>query len=395
MPVALSPATAKSKRDAHSKLDALLAKLAAKKLRLERQERRDRGEAVDSSDDDESIDFGDLGSPAASTPGPADAASPPWSPATLTRSRPAASASIYGSKAYWDDRYSDPRATIGASTARGVTNNEWYVGYDVLKPHLLEYAGRNAHCVLLGCGTSTLGEDMAENGFARVAAVDYSEPSIALMRKAQQTRLAKLARSPPERPPPHPFEVDYRVMDVKNMTYPRETFDCVIDKATLDTMCQLDEDPCEAGPPPSSANAVDFRGGQRRRKKNPPSPPPTHAGRMLEEACRVLKPGGRYVCLSYGEPDDRLGMLTSPGLSWGMEAQREIRKGKAGVYFLYVMRKFAPPPPKPRHPELNPDTIVGVGEEFVGVGGSNAPVPVLKDPFHGSKLDLRDRTHDR
>ena len=246
---------------------------------------------------------------------------------------PRGSASIYGSKAYWDDRYSDPRATIGASTAKGVTNNEWYVGFDVLKPHLLEYAGRNAHCVLLGCGTSTLGEDMAENGFARVAAVDLRAPSSARSARAQQTRLAKLARSPPERPPPHPFEVDYRVMDVKNMTYPRETFDCVIDKATLDTMCQLDEDPCEAGPPPSSANAVDFR-GQRRRKNNPPSPPPTHAGRMLEEGVRVLKPGGRYVCLSYGEPDDRLGMLTGPGLSWGMEAQREIRKGKAGVYFL-------------------------------------------------------------
>ena len=36
--------------------------------------------------------------------------------------------------------------------------------------------------VLLGCGTSTLGEDMADDGFSRVRAVDYSEPCIDAMR---------------------------------------------------------------------------------------------------------------------------------------------------------------------------------------------------------------------
>ena len=51
-----------------------------------------------------------------------------------------ASASIYGSKAYWDDRYTD--GVIGASTEKGETSNEWYVGYAQLKELLLRYMAR-------------------------------------------------------------------------------------------------------------------------------------------------------------------------------------------------------------------------------------------------------------
>ena len=54
------------------------------------------------------------------------------------------------------------------------------------------------------------------------------------------------ARNPPVRPPPHPFKVDYRIMDVTKMTYPDRSVDCVIDKATLDTMKQLDDDDDDA-----------------------------------------------------------------------------------------------------------------------------------------------------
>ena len=72
------------------------------------------------------------------------------------------------------------------------------------------------------------------------------------------------------------------------MAYDDDSLDCVLDKATLDTMCQLDDDPTA---------------GEG-----------THANKMLRESCRVLKPGGHYVCLTYGEPESRLGMLTAEGL---------------------------------------------------------------------------------
>lgn len=358
MPVVLSPATARSKREAHSKLDALLAKLAAKKMQMDRQARRERGEAVSDSDEDD---------PANDSLG----ATPP--PPTLTPRPP--TASVYGSKAYWDDRYADPHVTIGASTAKGTVNNEWYVGFDRLKPLLLAHSARNQRILLLGTGTSTLGENMAENGFARVSAVDYSEASIVAMRNAQRSRVDALRRNPPDKPPPHPFEVDYRVMDVTAMTYPERSFDCVVDKATLDTMCQLEDEPDEAAPP------------------GPPTAHPladTHAGRMLAESCRVLKPGGRYVCVTYGEPETRLGLLTAPGLEWDVVAQEVIQKNRATFYAYVCRRRTDPEPARELSP---PEEAVGTEELTPGVGGGVAAVPVLRDPFHGSEIDLRSRAY--
>lgn len=159
------------------------------------------------------------------------------------------------------------------TTSKGEVSNEWYVGYDAVKDLLLRYAARDQSVLLLGCGTSTLGEDMAADGFARVAAVDYSEPCIAAMRRVQRARLdaaatadtaaaaadgaaadttagpsAKPAAPAPASAPSKPAcEVDYRVMDVTAMAYPDDALDCVLDKATLDTMCQLDDDPTDHG----------------------------------------------------------------------------------------------------------------------------------------------------
>ena len=106
-----------------------------------------------------------------------------------------AARSVYGSKSYWDARYGAPDAVVGENLRKGETNNEWYVGWRVLRPYALDYAARSHRVLLLGIGTSTLGEDMASDGFARVTAVDYSEPAVRLMRRTQQNRLAARARA--------------------------------------------------------------------------------------------------------------------------------------------------------------------------------------------------------
>ena len=121
------------------------------------------------------------------------------------------------------------------------------------------------------------------------------------MQKAQQNRMAQFERKkqrgefddvPLDAPPvPTNFEVDYRVMDVTQMTFPNASFDCVIDKATLDTMCQLDEESDSE----EEENEVSTKSATYTQKNKTKS---THVSKMLRESCRVLRPGGVYVCVT-------------------------------------------------------------------------------------------------
>ena len=127
-----------------SRLDAFVLRLAEKRMAMEREKRLLHGDPVD----DETLPH---------------------------------TSSLYGSKAYWDERFEEG-CTVGASSERGEVNNEWYAGYDELEPIIERFTRRNHRVLILGCGTSTLGEELAVRGFSRVEAVDYSENAILRMR---------------------------------------------------------------------------------------------------------------------------------------------------------------------------------------------------------------------
>jgi SAM-dependent methyltransferase len=186
-------------------------------------------------------------------------------------------ASIYSGKRYWDDRYRD--GPFG-DTGRGI-GNEWLVPYCRWRDLLLRDIKTDARVLLVGIGLSTLAEDMASDGFARLTACDYSEVCIARWH-AWQAETGKHA-------------VSYQTMDVLALPVAESSFDAIVDKATLDTLCQDDED---------SDSSDDGNQGERVRanqhstfagKRCPDSP----ARRMLAECVRVLAPGGRFVSLSY------------------------------------------------------------------------------------------------
>ena len=72
---------------------------------------------------------------------------------------------------------------------------------------------------------------------------------------------------------------------------------------------------------------------------------------MAAEVYRVLKPGGVFVCVSYGPPATRLGFLTPAGTDW-QPLVVEIPKPRVaealvatagaaagGSFFMYVMKK--------------------------------------------------------
>jgi len=392
----LSAASAAEQRSSSAKLEALLAKLAVRKLELDKVAAEARLTVSDSdASDDEPI----LSPAENALAAPDEASSSP-----ATRGKPAnfrshlpkrTTASVYGTKQYWDARYGAPNAVVGENLKKGETNNEWYVGWRVLRPYALEYAARSHRVLLLGIGTSTLGEDMASDGFSRVTAVDYSEPAVRLMRRAQQNRRGARARAAargdlePESldapTPPTPFEVDYRVMDVTRMTFADEAFDCVLDKATLDTMCQLDDDEDED----DEEEARDENG----KRENATKTKISRAARMLRESCRALRPGGTYVCVTYGAPSDRMDLFLDLALDWDLVAHREIPKNKI-KYHLYALRRRGGADAAKRSADVDPAAVVDVTSlEVIRVGNSTAAIPVFRDPFHGSALDMRDRPY--
>ena len=69
-------------------------------------------------------------------------------------------------------------------------------------------------------------------------------------------------------------EMKWETMDVRDLKYPDETFDLVIDKSTIDSLL-----------------CGDFEG--------------INVGIMLKECQRVLKIGGFYAAISYGTPINR------------------------------------------------------------------------------------------
>ena len=391
----LSAASAAEQRSSSAKLEALLAKLAVRKLELDRAaaEARVAASESDASDDEPIL------SPA---PDAVVSSEPRTNPGVL-RVRPARhTASVYGSKAYWDARYGAPDAVVGENLRKGETNNEWYVGWRALRPYALDYALRSHRVLLLGIGTSTLGEEMSADGFSRVTAVDYSEPAIERMRKEQENRLRRFRRaekrgdfsnaenasSPSAPTPPTAFEVDYRVMDVTRMTFADNSFDCVLDKATLDTMCQLDDDDDEEEE--ETKKGGDDDAFAKTKKKSASS----RASRMLRESCRALRPGGTYVCVTYGAPSDRMDLFLDLELDWDLIAHREIPKNKTKYHLYALRRRGGVDVTKKSATDIDASSVVDVTSlEVIRVGNSTAAIPVLRDPFHGSALDMRDRPY--
>lgn len=81
-------------------------------------------------------------------------------------------------KEYWDDRY------------RGPDKNgyDWFKNYSDIKTIVEVHLRPDSKILILGCGTSSLSEDLYLSGFKHVTSVDFSAPAIELMRQRNQSR---------------------------------------------------------------------------------------------------------------------------------------------------------------------------------------------------------------
>eukprot|EP00118_Oscarella_pearsei_P016535 m.158478 g.158478 ORF g.158478 m.158478 type:complete len:692 (+) comp38743_c0_seq11:626-2701(+) len=158
------------------------------------------------------------------------------------------SQSDFRSRHYWDTFFRQ----------RGGKSFEWYGEYTDLCGLIHKYAKPSSHSVLmLGCGNSRLGEDMYDVGYKYVVNIDISDVVIRQM----------IDRNSTKRP-----DLKFVKMDATDMTFDDSSFDVVLDKGTLDAMMSGEESEVEGD-----------------------------VSRMFVEIRRVLKPGGRYFCLSLAQ----------------------------------------------------------------------------------------------
>lgn len=139
-------------------------------------------------------------------------------------------------------------------TKRGNQSFEWYGEYPHLCGLLHKYMKPNDKLLNIGCGNSQLSVDLYDVGFHNNVNIDISNIAIKQMN---------------DKHVPSRKNLQFKTMDMLQMTFDNEEFSVVLDKGTLDAL--MSEDTEEVN-----------------RK----------AEKLFSEIKRVLRPCGRYICIS-------------------------------------------------------------------------------------------------
>ncbi|TEB36742.1 S-adenosyl-L-methionine-dependent methyltransferase [Coprinellus micaceus] len=193
----------------------------------------------------------------------------------------------YGTKEYWNHRYSQ----------EADDDFDWFKSYADLAPIMHDLIpDKNSRILMLGCGNSRLSEDMWEDGYHNIVNTDYSDVLIEQMKE----RHGELRSS-----------MEWHEMDVRDLKFDDASFDVAIDKGTMDAMMTSKGDVWD--PPEQAVNDCNAE---------------------VSETLRVLKPGGKFIYLTFGQPHFRKRYLQREGTSLEIRAL-----GEAFHYYLYIVRK--------------------------------------------------------
>ena len=150
----------------------------------------------------------------------------------------------YSKKSFWNERFK-----------KSDSNFDWYADWEQLEKYFKVFLTQDSTILMVGCGNSKMSSQMYKSNFKNITNIDISDVVIGKMQKQFP-------------------EMKWIVMDATKMDFEDNSFDCAIDKGTLDAiMCG-----------------------------NDPSPP----AHMIREMHRVTKKGGHYCIITHGEPETRL-----------------------------------------------------------------------------------------
>lgn len=175
----------------------------------------------------------------------------------------------FGDKSYWEGRFQNE------------DEFEWYHGWAPVLKTAFENQGlaepKSKNILVVGCGNSSMSRDMCDGGYEAITNIDFSVTVIQKMRAKNASR-----------------NMQWLDMDVKDMhIFGDEEFDAVIDKGCLDCILCASE---------SSNNSK----------------------LALGEIARVLKPGGKFLSVSYSS--ERALQYEDENLGWtGEMVVEELR----------------------------------------------------------------------
>ncbi|KAL6073733.1 Endothelin-converting enzyme 2 [Balamuthia mandrillaris] len=193
----------------------------------------------------------------------------------------------YATKEYWEKRYQRSPSEL----------YDWFKTWEVLKPTLCDALGPSDDILHLGCGNSSLSEDMYKEGYKKITNVDFSSVVIQQMKERYEATMP---------------EMQWHVMDVLDMSYPDASFDVAIDKGTMDALMCENSETWELDPKLAE-----------------------QCHKMCSEVSRVLRSGGRYIQITFGQPHFRKRVLQRPEYGWTLE----VKTIEAFHYFVYIMTK--------------------------------------------------------
>lgn len=193
----------------------------------------------------------------------------------------------YRDRCFWDSRY---RQTGAAPT-------EWFGGLSCFREQLEAELRPGDRILVLGCGNSALSHDLFQLGYTDVTSIDYSPVCIAAMRACYaQCR-----------------GLQWAVMDARDLAFADSSFDVVLEKGTLDSMMVGETDPWNVAPETTAL-----------------------LDQVLKEVSRVLRPGGRFISITFAQPHFRKRHYAQPAYGWSL---RHSTYGAGFHYFFYVMCK--------------------------------------------------------
>lgn len=187
---------------------------------------------------------------------------------------------------YWDERYKTEKSF------------EWFGDFSKFQHLLQRHVMKDDAILVLGCGNSSMSSDMYDAGYHSITNIDYSSVCIDTMTARHDATCPGMT---------------WHQMDARQLSFTDASYDVVLEKGTLDAMLVEEKDPWKVSS--ETACLID---------------------QVLREISRVLKPGGRFLSVTFAQPHFRKRLYARHDYCWSV---RTRSYGDGFQYFLYVLTK--------------------------------------------------------